>query len=230
MTTRDIAFLASGLIIGFSYGKKEEIINKVKELKDKVISRTTDKMNDETADDGNISLDEEETADGEDKLDDILDEIDDVWGAMRDDMANTMKKIKDNITWDDSTRKSTSNNNPPGVLKTDRFDDHIIAISPDNFYKGIYEDADSSYTNIELVYYPSDDMLIEDNGSAGTVDDLSRDYDILRNTVGQDFLSMVGLYEDDIAYIRNLNTNVDYKIIVDETPIRNVYPWLGDDE
>lgn len=223
MTTRDIAFLASGLIIGFSYGKKEEIINKVKELKDKVISRTTDKMNDETADDGNISLDE-------DKLDDILDEIDDVWGAMRDDMANTMKKIKDNITWDDSTRKSTSNNNPPGVLKTDRFDDHIIAISPDNFYKGIYEDADSSYTNIELVYYPSDDMLIEDNGSAGTVDDLSRDYDILRNTVGQDFLSMVGLYEDDIAYIRNLNTNVDYKIIVDETPIRNVYPWLGDDE
>ena len=230
MTTRDIAFLASGLIIGFSYGKKEEIINKVKEVKNKVISRDTDEMNNETADDGNISLDEDDTTDGEDKLSDILDEIDDVWGAMRDDMANTMNKIKDNITWDDSTRKNTSNNNPPGVLKTDRFDDHIIGISPDDFYKGILEDDNSSYTNVELVYYPSDDMLIEDNGSAGTVDDLSRDYDILRETVGQDFLFMIGLYEDDIAYIRNLNTNVDYKIIVDETPIRNVYPWLGDDE
>lgn len=67
------------------------------------------------------------------------------------------------------------------------------------------EYGDGNYTTISLTYY-SDGILADDEDEI--VDDIE-------NTVGSDFATHFGDYEDDAVYIRNDRRKCDYEILKD---------------
>ena len=77
--------------------------------------------------------------------------------------------------------------------------DEPYIIIPEEF-GGIQE-----YEQISLIYY-SDGILTDD------MDDIIEDFD---STVGEDFASHFGEYEDDSVFVRNDRLKCDYEILRD---------------
>lgn len=65
--------------------------------------------------------------------------------------------------------------------------------------------ANRHYDKITLLYYPSEEVLI--NEIEGMEEDINQ-------TIGKDALSKFGEFEEDVAYIRNDRLGVDYEVIL----------------
>ena len=84
-------------------------------------------------------------------------------------------------------------------------------------------DTLEDYETINLTYY-TDGVLADDE-----------DYPVedIENTVGKDFASHFGEYEDDSVFVRNEMLKVDYEILMDYRPFKDVVQTatnLKDDE
>lgn len=85
--------------------------------------------------------------------------------------------------------------------------DAPYVISPDEF--STFDD----YTTISLVYYNGDDVLADEENEL--IEDLA-------NTVGEDFASHFGEYEDDSVFVRNDRLKCDYEILRDNRSYSDV--------
>lgn len=87
-------------------------------------------------------------------------------------------------------------------------------ISPDEFGE------EDEYETISLTYY-ADGVLADD------MDYLVED---VEETVGNDYASHFGEYEDDSVFVRNDRLKADYEILMDErnySDVRKTKPYLG---
>lgn len=87
-------------------------------------------------------------------------------------------------------------------------------ISPDEFGE------EDEYETISLTYY-ADGVLADD------MDYLVED---VKETVGNDYASHFGEYEDDSVFVRNDRLKADYEILMDErnySDVRKTKPYLG---
>lgn len=79
-------------------------------------------------------------------------------------------------------------------------------ISPDEF------DTEEDYDTMSLTYY-TDGILADDDDNV--IEDIE-------NTVGKDFASHFGEFEDDSVFIRNEVLKTDYEILMDYRPYADV--------
>ena len=76
-------------------------------------------------------------------------------------------------------------------------------------------DTEDDYDAYSLTYY-KDGVLTDDD------DNIIED---IRNTVGEDFASHFGEYEDDSVFIRNDRLKTDYEILKDCRPFSDIVNW-----
>ena len=120
-----------------------------------------------------------------------------------DQVKEEYKNLVQNYTGEKGGSESMEIGTPPYV------------ISPDEF------DTLDDYDAISLTYY-TDGVL---------ADDADHPIHDIANTVGEDFESHFGEYEQDSVFIRNEMMKVDYEILMDYRPYRDVVgPIPKDDE
>lgn len=102
----------------------------------------------------------------------------------------------------DSRDKIIENNNYSNVQEKPLMEEQPYVIEPEEF-GDIFE-----YEHIDLTYY-ADGILADDYNEPLDDDDIA-------DTVGSDFATHFGEYEDDAVYIRNDRIKADYAILMDE--------------
>ncbi len=78
--------------------------------------------------------------------------------------------------------------------------DYPYSITPHDFAY-----TDRHYDKITLLYYPSEEVLI--NEIEGVEEDVNA-------TIGEEALSKFGEFEEDVVYIRNDRLGIDYEVIL----------------
>lgn len=133
---------------------------------------------------------------------------------MASEAAKMAKEKPSLVSYSDILKRARYYSNKAAVSPPTEHPDHPYSISPEEFVKM------NGYEKITLTYFENEEVLVKED--LEDEDDISRIYP--HDTIGDDFLTGMGQYEDGVGYFRNDELGCDYEVVSEFRSYKDVYP------